>query len=53
MPETTVSPDVRVRQLEEELEREREKVRERDRTIAELEQKLMKYQIDELKGVMG
>ena len=42
----------RVKQLEAELERERQKVKERDRTIADLEQKLMKYQIDELKGVM-
>ena len=47
-----VTSEERIRQLEEELERERGKVRERDRTIAELEQKLMKYQLDELKGVM-
>ncbi|KAL5256617.1 hypothetical protein ACHWQZ_G011760 [Mnemiopsis leidyi] len=47
-----VTPEERIRQLEEELEKERGKVRERDRTIAELEQKLMKYQLDELKGVM-
>ena len=48
----SVSMEDRVRQLETELERERQKIKERDKTIAELEQKLMKYQIDELKGVM-
>lgn len=42
----------RVRRLEQELEAEKQRVRERDLKIAELEHKLLQYQISELKVVM-
>ena len=51
-PPATPTPESRVEQLERLLEQERVKVKERDRQIAELEQKLMKYQLEELKQVM-
>ena len=48
-----VSLQERVRQLEEDLASEREQVRDRDVKIADLEQKLLQYQISELKSVLG